>query len=123
MVPDSTIEKTWKFLFEKHQLSAALEKNGRATISAEDIKNCPGRPEPRLVTKFDFRNRRPQSLNKVTILPTANGVYELLSGDGYVDIPPARDIQRFSTEVQLETLPIHEGLRSESQAIDCAFLS
>lgn len=115
--------EAWKKLFHQLNLKAILNKNGVVYITSDDIKKHCGR-EPRLMCKFDDRQSRPKLLrdNNVTIFPVKNGVYALVSGDGYQSLPSiSKDIEflEWSVENKFETLP--KDPRSESQVIDMAF--
>ncbi|MEM7590864.1 MAG: hypothetical protein AAF383_04990 [Cyanobacteria bacterium P01_A01_bin.83] len=115
----------WKLLFDGLHLKESLENDGHVTLTAEEIKEISGR-EPRLMCKFDSKDSRPQILkqNNCTILPIQNGVYKIVSGDGYAstnsqDCP----IEKFdpSRLHKFQTLP--SAFRSESQVIDAAHAS
>lgn len=58
--------------------------------------------EPRLMTKFDARGSRPQSLrdNGLFLLPETNGSYLLLKEDGYCDLPTPKNSEVESVDAQ-----------------------
>jgi hypothetical protein len=123
-LPGST-SKAWDELFRVLPLRERLRDSDVATITADDIKSRTGR-EPRLMTKFDTRESRPRALNDVTILPSSNGAYALLRGDGYCDLRPADSVRiwsRHRARSDILTLPWVTGPASESQALDMAFAS
>ena len=96
-------------------------------ISATRIKALTG-VEPRLATKFDYREARPQALREATVLPLRNGEYVVLPGDGYHDLEPSggRIISyRVPDEVRQRTcsLPWRGVPSSESQVLDMALVS
>lgn len=117
--------KAWDELFRALDLQRKLEHECFAIVSAEAIKSITRR-EPRLMTKFDTRESRPKMLEGITILPLSNGEYALLDGDGYCDVPAAREVRIWSKErwrSDLVTLPWETGPASESQALDMASAS
>jgi hypothetical protein len=108
----------WTVLFDALPLAAALEREGHVGISADDIKNMSGR-EPRLMTKFDTREARPAPLKNATILATRNGMYQIVAGDGYLDVPKHVVASRFRVPVtRFQTLAM--DCVSESQVLDLA---
>ncbi|HEY5377325.1 MAG TPA: hypothetical protein VIK01_26780, partial [Polyangiaceae bacterium] len=75
------------------------------------------------MTKFDTRESRPGLLANATILPVSNGTYAVLPGDGYADVPSAKEYRSMPVPKlirSLETLPWSTGPSSESQALDMA---
>ncbi len=123
-LPGST-SKAWDELFRVLPLRERLLDSDVATLTADDIKSRTGR-EPRLMTKFDSRESRPRALHDVTILPSSNGAYALLRGDGYCDLRPADSVRvwsRHQARSDILTLPWATGPASESQALDMAFAS
>ena len=96
-------------------------------VTATQIKSLTG-VEPRLATKFDHREARPQALREATILPVRNGEYVVLPGDGYHDLESSggRIISyRVAPEVRARTatLPWTSPPSSESQVLDMALVS
>jgi hypothetical protein len=116
----------WKKLMHALDLERRLANSDTPVIvSAVEIKALSGR-EPRLMTKFDTRESRPDALKGITILPVTNGEYALLPGDGYADVPLCRSAsyKSFSERARtLASLPWQAGPSSESQAIDMAHAS
>jgi len=123
---DLSTASAWKKLFSELELELRLASPDVPVIlSAVDIKALSGR-EPRLMTKFDTRESRPEALKGVTILPVTNGEYALLAGDGYADVPlcQSASYKSFSERARtLASLPWQAGPSSESQAIDMAHAS
>lgn len=126
MPKESSTNEAWKRIFEKLPIDQHLKAEGSFKISAPRIAQISGR-EPRLMTKFDRRNQRPEILRKhsVTILPISNGEYVLLKGDGYIDIPPPKKIDKYDSSHLngIRSIPWREGIQSEPQAIDSLFMS
>jgi len=117
----------WKAIFEKFDISKKLKIDGRASISAEQIKEVTkdlgiGKQEPRLLTKYDARDERAKilKLHNCTILAEKNGHYLILEGDGYHDVEEVNDVQFFKSKNigHLQSLP--SICTSESQVIDTA---
>jgi hypothetical protein len=125
---DTSTNSAWKQIFERLNFSTELEKHGIVHITAKSIAKISGR-EPRLMAKFDQRKHRPDILSShgVTILPTANGRYALLQGDGYIGIPEPRpeSIQRYDAShlEHIKSIPWRRGVHSEPQAIDTLFIA
>lgn len=125
MPKEKPTNKAWQTLFDKLGIKERLKESGIFRITANQIKQFSTR-EPRLMTKFDSRTARPKLLadQKITILPTSNGEYALLCGDGYSDIPPVKQPETYDPDKikDLQTIQWGEGIRSESQAIDALFM-
>ena len=121
-LPGSTA-KAWEELFRVLPLREQLLESDVVTLTADAIKSVTRR-EPRLMTKFDTRESRPRALDGVTILPSSNGAYVLLRGDGYCDVQAPSSVRvwnRQRSRVELLTLPWEGGPASESQALDMAY--
>jgi hypothetical protein len=113
-------EAAWKLLFDRFPLRQELAERGWVEITADQIKAETGQ-EPRLVTKFDARETRPPALKQVSILAVRNGVYRLLAGDAYVEVPKDAPAVAFSPRaIALETFP--RELTTESQVLDHALV-
>lgn len=114
-------DAAWRTLFEKLPLRAALEQHGTATIRADQIKRLTGE-EPRLMTKFDTPEARPSALKNTTVLAVKNGVYRLLAGRGYHELPAQCPVVPFLLRGRtLETLP--RDCQTESQVLDYAHIN
>ena len=115
-------DEAWARLFERHDLEARLRAEGHAFLTADEIRWAG--EEPRLMTKFDFPDSRPQVLRRVgaTILAVSNGRYVVIDGDGYGELRrdgaplTVLDGSALSDLVTLQFPPA-----SESQAIDAAW--
>ena len=120
----SQTEKGWAAIFEGMALGDKLDSEGIAFVSADDIRRW-GKREPRLMTKFDSREERPRTLRRVTVLPTENGRYALVVGDGYSDVETVDQLtyHRSDRLQGIESLPWRTQLSSESQVIDSAMLA
>ena len=112
----------WDRLFERHELEARLRGEGLAFLTADEIRWAG--EEPRLMTKFDFPDTRPQALRRLgaTILAVSNGRYALVHGDGYG--PLRRDgvpLTVLESGALSELMTLEFPPASESQAIDAAW--
>lgn len=118
--------QAWLKLDQQLLIRERLAAGKSVVISARQIKQFTGR-EPRLMMKFDFRAQRPSVIRNATILPVTNGEYVIVPGDGYHSIEMqsgAVSLWELTDEnLQLETLPWHDGPVSESQLIDMAHAS
>jgi hypothetical protein len=125
MPNETPTNKAWERIFDKLRVKERIAEAGILRITANQIKQISAR-EPRLMTKFDSRKARPKTLADLdlTILPTSNGEYVLLRGDGYSDIPPVKQAETYDPGKirDLQTIQLGEGIRSESQAIDTLFM-
>ena len=79
--------------------------------------------EVRILCKQDSREDRPQVFidNKVFLLPTRNGEYAIVRGEGYIDIPPINSVAKIYTsklDFKLDTSRIGN---SEMQHLDFAY--
>jgi hypothetical protein len=125
MLKTSPTTAAWKTLFEKFPIEEKTAQEGFFRLTADQIRKT-GR-EPRLMTKFDSRDQRPKPLIKagITILPTSNGEYALLKGDGYASVPQVQEVESYDAGkiAALETIQWRDGIRGESQAIDTLFMA
>lgn len=117
----SQTETAWRAIFEERQLLSDLERHGYGTVTADEIKRI-GQREPRLMTKFDTRESRPDTIKKAacTVLPISNGTYVLVRGDGYLDLPERPTPERIPTKAldHLQTLQLF--CESEAQVLEVA---
>jgi hypothetical protein len=113
----------WQRLGERLDLATRLATSPEPVIvSAETIKEISGR-EPRLMSKFDTRESRPEALAHATILPISNGKYAILAGDGYADVTAPKLVKHWHAEkaaARFGSLPWQSAPMSESQALDMA---
>lgn len=121
--------KSWKKIFDDYKI---LDHNfGRSPfpLSATQIKrSCQkfketGEKEVRILCKQDSRENRPDIFIKqnLFLLPVKNGYYNIIKGEGYVDIPEIKkEIVVYSSKLdfQLDTTKIGN---SEMQHLDYAY--
>lgn len=126
MIDKTLTNDAWRRLFEELPVKEKISELGSFRLTAKQIHKIAKR-EPRLMTKFDSREQRPKLLLQppLTILPTTNGEYVLLHGDGYFDVPPTQTIETYdaSKVARLQTIKWAEGIRSEPQALDTLFMA
>ena len=88
-------DKSWRKIFQDYGIENHSFAKEPFIITSKDInKSCqnfttPGGKESRILCKQDFRGKRPDIFVEMGlfILPIKNGVYALIEGEGYVDIP------------------------------------
>lgn len=80
------VDQVWNDIFTDYPILETIEQTGRFEISANQIRNY---HEPRLVTKFDFRQALPEIMRKhgVSILPNTTGTYVVGKFDIFKDFP------------------------------------
>lgn len=86
---------SWNKIFKDYNILKHDFDNSPFTISAKEIKtSChkfekTSQKEPRLLCKQDSRKDRPDIFidNDLFILPIKNGLYSIIKGEGYFDIP------------------------------------
>jgi hypothetical protein len=123
--------KPWRSIFDKYDIHKHDFDESPFHITAEQIKRATfhfkstSEKEPRVLCKQDTREKRPDIFveNNLFILPVNNGVYALLKGDGYTDIPEIitkQKIYRSKLDFRLETSLVGN---SEMQHLDFAYAS
>jgi hypothetical protein len=120
---------SWKKIFDDLNI---LEHDFRISpfyLTAKQIKSSvqdfttTGEKEVRILCKQDTRKDRPQVFvdNDLFLLPTKNGAYAIVQGDGYIDIPVI-EAEPIEFHSKLE-FPLDTSLvgNSEMQHLDYAF--
>lgn len=121
--------RSWKKIFDDYRVLSHNFNKGPFPISATQIKkSCQGfketgEKEVRILCKQDSREDRPEIFQKhgLFLLPIKNGFYDIIKGEGYVDIPPINSkIVTYNQKLdfQLETSSIGD---SEMQHLDFAY--
>ena len=119
----------WAAIFEQHGIYEHDFEKSPFEITAEQIKQATqhfaktGQREVRILCKQDMREDRPKAFRErgLFILPIRNGVYTIVKGEGFIDIPPIQT-----------SLGVHESLlgfqpatvmvgNSEMQHLDYAY--
>ncbi|WP_250632621.1 type II restriction enzyme [Rhodoflexus caldus] len=123
--------KPWQSIFDAYRILQHDFSKSLFILTAEQIKKATAHftttteREVRVLCKQDTKESRPQVFtdNNLFILPVKNGVYAILQGEGYVDIPeidtPTK-IYKSKLDFQLETSQIGN---SEMQHLDFAYAS
>ncbi|GHV35228.1 hypothetical protein FACS1894178_4340 [Bacteroidia bacterium] len=122
---------SWQVIFDKYKIGIHNFDREPFIISAEQIKQATAHftktneKEVRILCKQDSREDRPQVFveNNLFLLPTKNGEYAIVKGEGYIDIPDINSIAKIYTsklDFQLDTSQIGN---SEMQHLDFAYAS
>lgn len=121
--------KSWEKIFKDYDVLSHDLTNSPFPISAQQIKkSCQkfketGEKEVRILCKQDSRESRPKVFadNNLFLLPVRNGYYNIIRGEGYVDIPPVNDetiVYSSKLDFPLDTSLIGH---SEMQHLDYAY--
>ena len=86
---------SWKKIFDDYNILSHNFTEKPFTLTANQIKTAcqnfkkTSEKEVRILCKQDSRNDRPQVFidNNLFLLPIKNGIYNIVEGEGYVDIP------------------------------------
>lgn len=123
--------ESWEKIFKDYKISKHDFKKAPFEISADQIKiSCQkfttvAQKEVRILCKQDSREDRPKIFidNDLFLLPTKNGYYSIIKGEGYVDIPEIKSkIKNYDSKLdfKLDTSEIGD---SEMQHLDFAYAS
>ncbi|RKZ25921.1 hypothetical protein DRQ29_05605 [bacterium] len=124
-------DEPWAKIFNKYKIHKHNFDKEPFIITAQQIKNATmnftttGEREVRILCKQDTRESRPQVFidNELFLLPVRNGVYAIIKGEGYMDIPLIIDetkIYKSKLDFELDTSIVGD---SEMQHIDFAYAS
>lgn len=122
---------SWLAIFEKYKIYNHNFKESPFELTAQMIKNATSHfkktneREVRILCKQDTREDRPEKFidNNLFILPIKNGIYNIIKGEGYVDIPKITDkslIYKSKLDFDLDTSKVGN---SEMQHLDFAYAS
>ena len=125
------VDKSWAKIFQDYNIDKHDFNQSPFFITAENIKIAcqqfkkTGEKEPRLLCKQDTRETRPQVFidNSLFLLPTNNGEYAIIKGEGYIDIPKINTketIYNSQLDFPLDTSLVGD---SEMQHLDFAYAS
>ena len=125
------MDTSWEAIFKAYDIDKHDFDSSPYMIKARQIKSATshftstGAREIRLLCKQDTRESRPKVFrdNGLFILPTKNGEYIILKGEGYVDIPEitgATETYHSKLDFHLETSWVGN---SEMQHVDYAYAS
>ena len=123
--------KPWQAIFDKYEIHKHNFSKEPYVLTAEQIKKATAHfsttneREVRVLCKQDSREDRPEVFvkNNLFLLPIKNGMYVILEGEGYVDIPEITTkpiIYQSKLDFELETSQIGN---SEMQHLDFAYAS
>lgn len=122
-------DRAWSKIFQVHNLNEYDFDNAPFSITATQIKEAVTglgtTTEPRILCKQDTRESRPRIFqeNGLFILPTKNGIYSIIKGEGYIDIPPTSEtIDVYMSKLSFELVTSKVG-DSEMQHLDFAYAS
>ena len=123
--------KPWNLIFDKYKIHKHNFDIEPFIITATQIKESTkhftktNEREVQVICKQDRREDRPNVFqeNGLFILPVKNGIYAIIKGEGYVDIP---DIEK-KTKIYQSSLDFHLDTsligNSEMQHLDFAYAS
>jgi len=123
--------KPWQAIFKMHKMDKHDFSKTPFILEAEQIKiatlafKTTGEREVRVLCKQDSREDRPNvfSENNLFILPIKNGIYAILQGEGYIDIPEiTSEIIPYKSKLDFELETSKIG-NSEMQHLDFAYAS
>ncbi len=121
--------RSWEKIFNDYRILDHDFNNSPFPLSASQIKkSCQrfkktGEKEARILCKQDSREDRPDIFkeNNLFILPVKNGYYNIIKGEGYVDIPEIKNgVVMYSSKLDfdLDTAKVGD---SEMQHLDYAY--
>lgn len=121
--------KSWEKIFKDYKILEHNFNKEPFPISAAQIKiSCQkfkqtGEKEVRILCKQDSRENRPDIFIKhnLFLLPVKNGHYNIIKGEGYIDIPEIKretDVYLSKLDFPLDTAKIGD---SEMQHLDYAY--
>ena len=123
--------QSWKKIFEDNKILENDFKKNPFILTSEMIKkSCQNfkktaQKEVRILCKQDTREEQPEIMrkNNLFLLPIKNGIYKIIKGEGYFDIPEIKNkpiIYKTKLGFDLETSKVGN---SEMQHLDFAYAS
>lgn len=123
--------KSWKKIAKDYKILDHDFNKSPFPISASQIKKSvqnfrqTGEKEVRILCKQDSREQRPDVFKKngLFLLPVRNGYYNIIKGEGYIDIPKIKKetvVYRSKLDFHLDSSNIGD---SEMQHLDYAYAS
>ena len=124
-------KEPWKAIFDKHKIHKHDFNKGPFIINAEQIKKATAHftrtneREVRILCKQDYKEKRPDIFidKGLFLLPIKNGIYAIVKGEGYIDIPPiieTAEVYSSQLKFKLDTSKVGN---SEMQHLDFAYAS
>jgi len=123
--------RSWQKIFDDNNLDKHDFNKSPFLISAKQIKKSVQRfkvtseKEVRILCKQDTREQRPQIFidNGLFLLPTKNGHFAIIKGEGFIDIPEIdKKPEAYSSKLDFR-LETSEVGNSEMQHLDFAYAS
>ncbi len=122
---------SWLAIFDKYKIYNHNFNNSPFELTAQMLKDATSHfkktneREVRILCKQDTREDRPEIFieNNLFILPIKNGIYSIIKGEGYIDIPEIKDknlIYKSKLDFDLDTSKVGN---SEMQHLDFAYAS
>jgi len=121
--------ESWEKIYRDNHIASHNFQSSPFILTAEQIKrSCQdftktGEKEVRLLCKQDTRESRPDIFidNNLFILLINNGVYAIIQGEGYIDIPPiTNEVEIYQSKLSFIPDTSQIG-NSEMQHIDYAY--
>ena len=122
---------SWKKIFKDYKILEHDFKKKPFALSADQIKKSvqsfktTGEKEVRILCKQDTREDRPDIFkeNGLFLLPTKNGYFSIIKGEGYIDIPDiGSETKEYISKLDFELESSKVG-DSEMQHLDFAYAS
>lgn len=121
--------KSWKKIFDDYKILEHDFNESPFPLSAAQIKKAcqkfkqTGEKEVRILCKQDSRESRPDVFKKhnLFLLPVKNGYYNIIKGEGYIDIPNIKEetvVYTSKLTFPLDSVKIGD---SEMQHLDYAY--
>ncbi|MDR3108861.1 MAG: hypothetical protein LBU65_04120 [Planctomycetaceae bacterium] len=124
-------DRPWQTIFEKYAIDQHDFSESPFQLSARQIKQATNHftttseREIRIICKQDTRESRPEVFvkNDLFLLPTKNGEFIIIEGEGYVDMPELTNpIIEYDSKLDFELESSKVG-NSEMQHLDYAYAS
>lgn len=122
---------SWNAIFELYKIAEHDFSKSPFIITSQMIKDATSHfkktneKEVRILCKQDSRENRPEIFvkNNLFILPTKNGIFNIIRGEGYVDIPEiVEQYKIYNTKLDFDLDSSKVG-NSEMQHLDFAYAS
>jgi hypothetical protein len=124
--------KPWQAIFDKYEIHKHNFSKEPYVLTAEQIKKATAHfsttneREVRVLCKQDSREDRPEVFvkNNLFLLPIKNGMYVILEGEGYVDIPEITTkpiIYQSKLDFELETSQKRITVESVQTEVDAGY--
>lgn len=121
----------WEAIFNEYKISSHDFRKEPFIITAEQIKKATAgfsqtnEREVRILCKQDTREERPKVFvdNGLFLLPTKNGTYAIVRGEGYLDVPAITETAQIYISKLNFDLDIAKVGNSEMQHLDFAYAS